>query len=61
LVSTQYANPEGFVRFFNRTIRVFPDIFTMVLEVIQDLLEINPTISCICKIPSSQQLLMLSI
>jgi hypothetical protein len=46
---------------FNRTIRVFPDILLMVLEVIQDLLEINLTISCISKIPSSQQLLMLSI
>lgn len=46
---------------FNRTIRVFPDILLMVLEVIQDLSEINPIISCICKIPSTQQLLMLSL
>ncbi|OIQ27150.1 MAG: hypothetical protein BM564_13345 [Bacteroidetes bacterium MedPE-SWsnd-G2] len=47
----------------NRTIRVFPVIFVMFLELIlkQGLIEINPIIACICKIPSSQQLLMLSL
>ncbi len=40
----------------NRTIRVFPVILMMGLELIQGIIEINPINACICKIPSSQQL-----